>query len=53
MTTAVLLVFMVVTPRLGAQYLLWFMPFLIARPTSFAWPAIIGAPSGRRTATST
>lgn len=42
MTTAILLAFMVVTPRLGAQYLLWFMPFLIARPTRFAWPAIIG-----------
>jgi hypothetical protein len=41
MTTAILLVFMVVTPRLGAQYLLWFMPFLIARPTRFAWPAMI------------
>lgn len=43
MTLAILLVFMVVTPRLGAQYLLWFMPFLIARPTRFAWPAILGA----------
>jgi len=42
MTMAILLIFMVVTPRLGAQYLLWFMPFLIARPTRFAWPAIIG-----------
>ncbi|MDX3106811.1 hypothetical protein [Nonomuraea angiospora] len=42
MTTAILLVFMVVTPRLGAQYLLWFMPFLVARPTRFAWPAIVG-----------
>ncbi|WP_326820648.1 hypothetical protein [Streptosporangium sp. NBC_01756] len=41
-TTALLLAFMVVTPRLGAQYLLWFMPFLVARPTRFAWPAIIG-----------
>ncbi|MFI7617060.1 hypothetical protein ACIBP6_38120 [Nonomuraea terrae] len=41
LTTAVLLVFMVMTPRLGAQYLLWFMPFLIARPTRFAWPAIL------------
>ncbi|WP_084964698.1 hypothetical protein [Thermoactinospora rubra] len=41
MTTAMLLAFMVVTPRLGAQYLLWFMPFLVARPTRFAWPAII------------
>ncbi|PZG51091.1 hypothetical protein C1I98_09115 [Spongiactinospora gelatinilytica] len=43
LTTAILLAFMVVTPRLGAQYLLWFMPFLVARPTRFAWPAIIGA----------
>ncbi|MFD1935323.1 MULTISPECIES: hypothetical protein [Nonomuraea] len=42
LTTAILLAFMVVTPRLGAQYLLWFMPFLVARPTRFAWPAIIG-----------
>ncbi|MDP9861010.1 MULTISPECIES: hypothetical protein [Streptosporangium] len=42
LTTALLLAFMVATPRLGAQYLLWFMPFLVARPTRFAWPAIIG-----------
>ncbi|WP_329091487.1 hypothetical protein [Streptosporangium sp. NBC_01469] len=42
LTTALLLAFMVTTPRLGAQYLLWFMPFLIARPTRFAWPAILG-----------
>ncbi|MEV7006193.1 hypothetical protein [Streptosporangium sp. NPDC051022] len=42
LTTALLLAFMVTTPRLGAQYLLWFMPFLIARPTRFAWPAVIG-----------
>ncbi|NUP69507.1 MAG: hypothetical protein HOW71_45910 [Nonomuraea sp.] len=42
MTTAILLVFMVMTPRLGAQYLMWFMPFLVARPTKWAWPAIIG-----------
>ncbi|MEU4577183.1 hypothetical protein [Nonomuraea sp. NPDC023979] len=42
MTIAILLIFMVVTPRLGAQYLLWFMPFLVARPTRFAWPAILG-----------
>jgi hypothetical protein len=33
LTLAMLLVFMVVTPRMGAQYLLWFMPFLVARPT--------------------
>jgi hypothetical protein len=43
LTTAILLAFMVVTPRLGAQYLLWFMPFLVARPTFFTWPAIIGS----------
>ncbi|GLW04876.1 hypothetical protein Misp01_00060 [Microtetraspora sp. NBRC 13810] len=42
LTTAVLLAFMVVTPRLGAQYLLWFMPFLVARPTRFAWAAVLG-----------
>ena len=42
LTTALLLTFMIVTPRLGAQYLLWFMPFLVARPTRFAWPAILG-----------
>ncbi|MFC6085553.1 hypothetical protein [Sphaerisporangium aureirubrum] len=42
LTTALLLMFMVVTPRLGAQYLLWFMPFLVARPTRLAWAAIIG-----------
>ncbi len=41
-TSAILLAFMIVTPRLGAQYLLWFMPFLVARPTRWAWPAIIG-----------
>ncbi|MGW4643751.1 hypothetical protein ACWEN6_34890 [Sphaerisporangium sp. NPDC004334] len=42
LTTALLLAFMVVTPRLGAQYLMWFMPFLVARPTRFTWPVIIG-----------
>ncbi|GII05942.1 hypothetical protein [Planobispora takensis] len=41
-TTAMLVAFMITTPRLGSQYLLWFMPFLVARPTRFAWPAIIG-----------
>jgi hypothetical protein len=43
MTSAVLLAFMVVTPRMGAQYLLWFVPFLIARPTRFSRPAIWSA----------
>ncbi|MFB9961534.1 hypothetical protein [Sinosporangium siamense] len=42
LTTAILLAFMIVTPRLGAQYLMWFMPFLVARPTRFAWPVILG-----------
>lgn len=42
-TIAILLSFMIFTPRLGAQYLLWFMPFLVARPTRWAWPAIIGS----------
>ncbi|GLX02803.1 hypothetical protein [Microtetraspora sp. NBRC 16547] len=41
-TTAIVLAFMIFTPRLGAQYLMWFMPFLVARPTRWAWPTIIG-----------
>lgn len=41
-TIAILLAFMIVTPRLGAQYLMWFMPFLVARPTRWAWPVILG-----------
>lgn len=39
-TSAMLLAFMVVTPRMGSQYLLWFMPFLCARPTRWSRPAI-------------
>src|SRR3954466_6922602 len=39
-TSAILLAFMVVTPRMGAQYLLWFVPFLCARPTRWTQPAI-------------
>ncbi|MGI5491822.1 hypothetical protein [Microtetraspora malaysiensis] len=42
-TTAIVLAFMIFTPRLGAQYLMWFMPFLVARPTRWAWPVIIGS----------
>ncbi|RAY12231.1 hypothetical protein DPM19_26290 [Actinomadura craniellae] len=42
-TTAMLLAFMLVTPRLGAQYLLWFVPFLIARPTRFGQAALASA----------
>ncbi|HEY7483709.1 MAG TPA: glycosyltransferase 87 family protein [Streptosporangiaceae bacterium] len=39
-TSAMLLAFMIVTPRMGAQYLLWFVPFLVARPTRWSQPAI-------------
>lgn len=39
-TAAILLVFMVVTPRMGAQYLLWFVPFLVVRPTRWSIPAM-------------
>jgi hypothetical protein len=43
-TAAMLLAFMVVTPRMGAQYLLWFVPFLCARPTRWSRPAMaVGA----------
>ncbi|MCW2887618.1 MAG: hypothetical protein QOE54_4806 [Streptosporangiaceae bacterium] len=40
LTSAMLLAFMVVTPRLGAQYLLWFVPFLVARPTRWSAAAM-------------
>lgn len=40
LTTAMLLAFMIVTPRMGAQYLMWFAPFLIARPTRWTQPAL-------------
>lgn len=39
-TSAILLAFMVVTPRMGAQYLLWFVPFLCARGTRWSRPAM-------------
>jgi hypothetical protein len=39
-TAAILLAFMVVTPRMGSQYLLWFVPFLCARPTRWSRPAM-------------
>ncbi|WP_433182959.1 glycosyltransferase 87 family protein [Actinoallomurus sp. CA-150999] len=43
-TSAILLAFMVVTPRMGAQYLLWFVPFLCARPTRWSRAAMtVGA----------
>jgi hypothetical protein len=40
LTVALLLVFVVVTYRFGAQYLLWPLPFLIARPPRGTWAAI-------------
>jgi hypothetical protein len=40
LTIALLLVFVAVTYRFGAQYLLWPLPFLIARPTKGMWAAI-------------
>lgn len=40
LTLALLLVFVAVTYRFGAQYLLWPLPFLIARPTRGTWVAI-------------
>jgi glycosyl transferase family 87 len=43
LTLAMLLAFMVVTPRMGAQYLLWFTPFLVARPTRWGQAAIAAA----------
>jgi hypothetical protein len=43
LTVALLLVFVVVTYRFGAQYLLWPLPFLIARPTRGTWAAITAA----------
>ena len=36
LTSAMLLAFMLVTPRMGSQYLLWFVPFLCARPTRWS-----------------
>ncbi len=40
MTSAILLAFLIVTPRMGAQYLLWVVPFLVARPTRFSRTAM-------------
>jgi hypothetical protein len=40
LTIALLLVFVAVTYRFGAQYLLWPLPFLIARPTKGMWAAV-------------
>ncbi len=43
LTSALLLVFLLVSPRFGAQYLLWPIPFLLARPTRYTQHAIAAA----------
>lgn len=40
LTVALLLAFLVVTARFGTQYLLWALPYLVARPTRHAGPAL-------------
>jgi len=41
LTIALLITFLVASPRVSVQYLMWPLPFLAARPTRFASPAII------------
>lgn len=41
LTVALLLSFLVVTARFGSQYLLWTVPYLLARPTRRSWPALL------------
>jgi len=38
-TVAVLLAFLICTHRLGVQYLVWPLPYLLARPGRGTWPA--------------
>lgn len=40
LTVALLVAFLLVTARFGSQYLLWPVPFLIARPTRGTWSAV-------------
>ncbi|WP_283137228.1 hypothetical protein [Rhizohabitans arisaemae] len=48
LTSAILLAFCVVTHRLGVQYLLWFMPYLLARPTGlFSGQTDLADPTAR------
>lgn len=42
-TVAVLLAFLICTHRLGAQYLLWPLPYLLARPMRGTWAAVAAA----------
>lgn len=41
LTAALLMAFLLVTARFGSQYLVWALPYLIARPTRHAWPAMV------------
>jgi hypothetical protein len=41
LTMALLMAFLLVTARFGSQYLVWALPYLIARPTRRAWPAVV------------
>ena len=41
LTVALLLTFLIFSPRFGDQYLMWPLPFLIARKTWFSTPAIL------------
>ncbi|SDJ96492.1 hypothetical protein [Nonomuraea jiangxiensis] len=43
LTVVLLLAFVILTYRLGAQYLMWPMPYLIARPPRVLWPVVITA----------
>ena len=40
LTAVLLMAFLLVSPRVGAQYLAWPLPYLTARPTRFAAPAL-------------
>lgn len=40
LTCALLITFLLVSPRVGAQYLAWPLPFLISRPTRYTTSAI-------------
>lgn len=41
LTMALLMAFVLVTARFGSQYLVWALPYLIARPTRHHWPALL------------
>ncbi len=43
LTAALLITFLVVSPRVSVQYLVWPLPFLAARTTRFAIPAVAAA----------